>query len=666
MKSARRFFAILWLALALAAPFETLAQYKEFPEEDPYEDPEPSFNPYYSYETVAYAGGDYFAPSAISSTQTLDIAILGDGFTLSEMPQYRVIAQRLVEGILAQQPFKEYQRFINFHRIDVVSNESGTDYGSDPRCNKLDPYSPYCSRDTALDGGFTFIDQRTLRVNTNKVATVLANSLGAPNSSRYDTAIVLINDPKYGGSDGVIAALSSLHPDYVNGTLHELGHTFTRQADEYGGDVPCYFFGEFQEPNVTARPLFFQPQNDPLRNYKWNYWITFGTPIPTLGTQYQAGVWEGAVGCKEGAWRAHYDSKMRSINRPYGVVNTEVFVKRFYTFAPLVVFSSPAAGSTVSVQRGLPQQFSVSPLTSPLSHGYTVRWRVDRALDGEGMFYTLNTDDLSVGTHTVTATVADETPWVQRDPDGLLSEELTWTVNVTGTTPAPNPLDDPTFFVRQQYRDFLNREAEQSGLDAWVRTLTQCAPGDISCDRVAVSSSFFRSAEFMQNGYLVYRFYKVGLGRPPNFSEFMGDMQPVIPIDGKVEARRAYYADGFTARPSFSAAHDWQGNWDYVNSLMANAGVMLPSRDQLVSDLNNGWKTRADVLRAVAESQEVFDREYNSAFVTMEYFGYLRRDPESGGYSAWLNYLNEHPGDYRTMVNGFVNSWEYRHRFGLP
>jgi hypothetical protein len=51
----------------------------------------------------------------------------------------------------------------------------------------------------------------------------------------------------------------------------------------------------------------------------------------------------------------------------------------------------------------------------------------------------------------------------------------------------------------------------------------------------------------------------------------------------------------------------------------------------------------------------------------MQYFGYLRRDPETQGFNDWLNHLTvTHPGDFRSMVNGFMNSIEYRLRFGTP
>ena len=66
------------------------------------------------------------------------------------------------------------------------------------------------------------------------------------------------------------------------------------------------------------------------------------------------------------------------------------------------------------------------------------------------------------------------------------------------------------------------------------------------------------------------------------------------------------------------------------------------------------------------ESPEVFNKEYNEAFVSMQYFGYLRRDPETDGFNAWLRVINRNPADYRTMVHGFVTSVEYRLRFGQP
>jgi hypothetical protein len=119
----------------------------------------------------------------------------------------------------------------------------------------------------------------------------------------------------------------------------------------------------------------------------------------------------------------------------------------------------------------------------------------------------------------------------------------------------------------------------------------------------------------------------------------------------------------------------------FVNTLNTNAGNPLsPSeRDQLVSDLNTGAKTRAQVLRAVAEDSDLYSAEFNRAFVLIQYFGYLRRNPNDApdsdhtGYDFWLTKLNNfsHPGDdvlvrvqNADMVKAFILSAEYRQRFG--
>jgi hypothetical protein len=89
-------------------------------------------------------------------------------------------------------------------------------------------------------------------------------------------------------------------------------------------------------------------------------------------------------------------------------------------------------------------------------------------------------------------------------------------------------------------------------------------------------------------------------------------------------------------------------------------------RDSLVAGLNGATLTRAQVLRQVAESEEFALNQFNRAFVTMEYFGYLRRDPDTSGFNFWLNKLNAFNGNFvnAEMVKAFINSSEYRQRFG--
>jgi len=230
-----------------------------------------------------------------------------------------------------------------------------------------------------------------------------------------------------------------------------------------------------------------------------------------------------------------------------------------------------------------------------------------------------------------------------------------------------NPIDVPETFVRQHYIDFLNREPEQAGFNSWVNLLRNCPAGDTRCDRIEVSAAFFRSQEFQLKGYFVIRFHLAALGRLPTYSEFVRDTQRINGATAdEVFANQTAYTNEFVTRPDFRAVYDALSNAAYVDRLLQTAGITLPNRDQLVSELNAGTKTRAQVLREVVENGGFFVKEYNRGFVASQYYGYLRRDPDTAGFNNWLAYLNANPNDYRTMVNGFVNSIEYRSRFGTP
>src|SRR2546423_3067966 len=89
-------------------------------------------------------------------------------------------------------------------------------------------------------------------------------------------------------------------------------------------------------------------------------------------------------------------------------------------------------------------------------------------------------------------------------------------------------------------------------------------------------------------------------------------------------------------------------------------------RNSLVNGLNSASLTRAQVLRAIAESEELKNIAFTRIFVSMEYFGYLRRDPDTAGFNFWLNKLNSFNGNFiqAEMVKAFLSSSEYRQRFG--
>lgn len=202
--------------------------------------------------------------------------------------------------------------------------------------------------------------------------------------------------------------------------------------------------------------------------------------------------------------------------------------------------------------------------------------------------------------------------------------------------------------------------------------------------RIDTSAAYFLSIEFQQTGYLVHRFYKASFGRRPLFSEFMADRQTIA--NGVVvnepgweqllENNKQAFVDTWVTRPAFTSIYNALDAAHYVDTLITNTGATISQtdRDALVNALTTNVKTRAQVLRVIAEHQAFYNAEYNAAFVEMQYFGYLRRNPQDppdndlSGFNFWLNKLNEHGGDFRRaeMVKSFLVSGEYRSRFGAP
>ena len=254
-----------------------------------------------------------------------------------------------------------------------------------------------------------------------------------------------------------------------------------------------------------------------------------------------------------------------------------------------------------------------------------------------------------------------------------------------------NQIYDTQFFVAQHYRDFLGREPDAEGLRFWAQGIDSCGAGAACREvrRIDTSAAFFLSIEFQETGYLVYRTYKAAYGDlpgrpvPVRLAEFNDDSRQVgrdVVVnapgwEAQLESNKRSYFDAFASTQRFGAAFPASlAPAQFVDALDANAGRVLSQgeRDALVNDLKNGVKTRAQVLRAMAEDADFAKAEFDRAFVLMQYFGYLRRDPDAApdstfeGYDFWLSKLEEFDGNYiaAEMVKAFISSTEYRKRFG--
>jgi hypothetical protein len=282
---------------------------------------------------------------------------------------------------------------------------------------------------------------------------------------------------------------------------------------------------------------------------------------------------------------------------------------------------------------------------------------------------------------------------------------------VSSTPPPANPIDDAHEFVRWQYKDFLRREPDGPGWDHWTGEITICGnpasrfanETEAQCverKRANTSAAFFLSPEHQNTGSFVLRVYRGSLGRMPHFGgtgtasdEFTRDAATVaqgIVVNNSlspsvINANKQAFVNQFVTRTEFQAIYGGLNNTQYVDRLFQTTGVTptAAERQALIDGLGSGSETRASVLFKVVDGtltvtdgalvfqtnygKAFYDATFNAAFVQMEYFGYLQRDPDDGGYNFWLGKLNQF-GNWvdAQMVLAFINSPEYRSRFGAP
>lgn len=282
------------------------------------------------------------------------------------------------------------------------------------------------------------------------------------------------------------------------------------------------------------------------------------------------------------------------------------------------------------------------------------------------------------------------------DPNGLpLISPNRFLASQTVPT-APNPIESHRFFVWGLYADMLNREPDNGGLNFHVNQIQQTCGADPNCIKTLrgiVAANFVRSPEFGGKGGYIANLFNIVFGqRPktpgelsdpakverPHFNEFIADLNLIPGPDALVSAQKTQLAVTWMGRSEVLAILPTNMTPEqFVQKLEMTAGVTLANRQSLINSLiaNNNTQTRAQVLRAVAESPEVTDKFVLQNFVTMQYIGHLRREPEdchgspdpaNCGYIFHYNrFTGGDPGQIQNLITqGFIESPEYRRRFG--
>jgi hypothetical protein len=353
------------------------------------------------------------------TTNRLNIVVLSEGYTTNQLPQFLVDATNAVNALLSHPPYQSYRSYFNAFAIKVGSNESGSDHPSSG-----------VYHDTYFNSSYDPVSDLLITIPPNDQDTNYNHGQGKIDAllqtfmTNCHLPILLVNDVVYGGSDGFDkTAITALGNSSFEILTHETGHVLANLGDEYTYAYPG--FPDTEEPNTTRETN--------RSSIKWNAWISTNTPVPTPPTApYSSviGLFEGAHYHTNGWYRPKLNCAMGSYGSPFCEVCAEALVLSFYgKVRPIDAYAPASTSLSAATTQAL--SFSLTLLQPPSNH-LSVQWLTNGvAVSGAtNTSFTLLPQSLPNGSNWVRALVRDNTPLVRNDPTNLLTQAVTWAVNV--------------------------------------------------------------------------------------------------------------------------------------------------------------------------------------------------------------------------------------------
>ena len=287
--------------------------------------------------------GEGITVSGFREGRGIHIVILGDGYRADQQDTFRDHVNGVLENISSDEGIAAHLGAFNIHMIETVSQQSGSD-DSDLRDTV----------DTAFDS--TYNCSSVPRLVCADVLKLFEASLAE--YPDVEQIILLVNDPRYGGSGnsgGRVAITSAFFPEIA---LHEMGHSLADLADEYvdslileATGLPPFEEGRFK--NVSTL-------DDPTR-VPWAHWIDPAQPLPQFAQDDGVGIFLGGLYRSSGVYRGTFTSRMRDFTEPFGPINTEQWILRLYTLTEGIRKLTPEVRG-MTINSGEFQGFSVDPI----------------------------------------------------------------------------------------------------------------------------------------------------------------------------------------------------------------------------------------------------------------------------------------------------------------
>lgn len=247
-----------------------------------------------------------------SPQECIDVAIVAEGYTASEMDIFIEDARKAVDAILSHKPFSTYSGSFNFVAVKLESEESGVSVPGEGQW-----------KNTALSSHFnTFYMDRYL--TTLRLKNLHDQLCGIP----YEHIVILANTDTYGGGGiyNSYTLTTAHHKAFEPVVVHEFGHSFAGLADEYYYDDQFveYYYPDCEpwEQNITTLHDFASKWDDMLPRA-----VSIPTPVPDAepgpasaaiwgedgnGIGSLIGVYEGAGYQSKGVYRPYPDCRMKT------------------------------------------------------------------------------------------------------------------------------------------------------------------------------------------------------------------------------------------------------------------------------------------------------------------------------------------------------------------
>jgi hypothetical protein len=328
-----------------------------------------------------------------------DIVILGDGYQLNEQTKFNNDCQAFLTSLFQKEPYQTFAAYYNVHTVFRASQDSGADRPDE---------QPPVYVNTVYDATYNYggVDRCLYIQNTSQA---LADAALAP--ATEGRVLVMVNDTRYGGCASTFA-VSYTGSQMSEVQAHELGHSLGQLADEYEYAGQTYTGSEPSQPNITADPA----------GMKWQIWH---------GTQGISS-FQGAGYHQYGLYRPRNNCLMRSLGQVLCRVCQENITLVTNSIVDVVTSTTPDNGVTQQVIVPAQQTFSITHFV-PAGNNPIVEWLVDGVVQpgANATSFTLDSSQLSLGAHTVSATVLDQSDRVRSDPQNVMLEQVDWNVQIS-------------------------------------------------------------------------------------------------------------------------------------------------------------------------------------------------------------------------------------------